>query len=309
VSGTAVLMLSPHVRWTYTRSQLRLEAPESVIHLSGPGLPTLPGLLTDLEQGILQGEEMSSTHARVLEALAAEDLLATLDPTPRTADAFLATLFAICDYWVEGIFHSPFWDVFHRGQASRTQVTQFLAQLYHRTVGADHHNLIAVERCSDPEARDLLDRHYREEFGHAAILLNGFAKCGLARDGAVLHGPLPSTRRLIDYMVDISSDTMAYLGCYGIFHAPSTIRGEEQLVRQFERFAALYPFAAPAFEAICQHARLDCKLGHAEIALERLVRIRGCPDTEGVRSVLRGARGAAAAFRAIFDDLSAIREG
>ncbi|RNF83331.1 hypothetical protein EER27_12630 [Lysobacter psychrotolerans] len=271
-------------------------------------MPTLSGLLAALEQGIVQREEMPSAHSRVLQTLAAEDLLATLDPHPRTADAFLATLFAICDYWVEGIFRSPFWDAFHRGQASRTQVMQFLAQLYHRTVGADHHNLIAAERCGDPEVRDLLERHYREEFGHAAILLKGFAKCGLARDGAVVHGPLRSTRRLIDYMVDISSDTMAYLGCYGIFHAPSTVRGEEQLVHQFERFAALYPFATPAFDAVCQHARLDCKLGHAEIALERLVRSRGCPDAEGVRSALRGARGAAAAFRAIFDDLSAIAE-
>lgn len=301
-------MLSPHVRWTHTSHHLRLEAPESVIHLSGPGLPTLPGLIAALEHGIVPREAMPPAHARVLEALAGEDLLVTLDPRPRTADAFLATLFAICDRWVEGIFHSPFWEVFHRGQASQVQVTQFLAQLYHRTVGADRHNLIAVERCSDPEARDLLDRHYREELGHAAILLKGFAKCGLARDGAALHGPLHSTRRLIDYMVEISSDTMAYLGCYGIFHAPATIRDEDQLVQQFERFAALYPFATPAFEAVCQHARLDYKLGHAEIALEHLVRRRGCPDSEGVRSALRGARGAAAAFRAIFDDLSAIAE-
>jgi len=301
-------MLSPHVRWTHADNRLRLEAPECVIDLSGPQLPTLPALLKALEHGLLEGEAMSSPHVRVLETLAAEDLLVTLDSSPRTADAFLSRLFAICDSWVEGIFRSPFWEIFHRGEASRIQVMQFLAQLYHRTAGADLHNLVAVQRCSDPEARELLDRHYREEFGHAAILLNGFAKCGLARDGAVVHGPLGSTRSLIDYMVDTSSNTMAYLGCYAIFHTPSTIRGEEQLVRQFEHFAQLYPFAAPAFASVCQHARLDYKLGHAEIALERLVRTRGCPSADGARSALRGARGAAAAFRAIFDELSLIVE-
>lgn len=308
MSGTAVLMLSPHVRWTHASNLLRLEAPDCVIQLSGPELARLPALLTALERGLLQREAMSSAHAKVLETLAAEDLLVALDPNQESADAFLTTLFDICDAWVDGIFCSPFWEVFHHGQASRTQVKQFLAQLYHRTVGADHHNLVAVERCSVPDARDLLDRHYREELGHAAILLKGFDKCGLARDGTVVHGPLGSTRRLIDYMADISSDTLAYLGCYAIFHAPSTIRSEEQLVRQFEHFAQLYPYAAPAFESVCQHARLDYKLGHAEIVLERLVRTRGCPDAEGIRSALRGARGAAAAFRAIFDELSAIVE-
>lgn len=308
MSGAAVLMLSPHVRWAHANNRLRLEAPECVIDLSGMQVPTLPALLAALERGVLQSEVLPSQHARIVETLAAEDLLVALDPSPRTADTFLARLFAICDTWVEGIFRSPFWDAFHRGEASPTQVMQFLAQLYHRTVGADHHNLIAMERCKDPGARDLLDRHYREEFGHAAILLNGFAKCGLARQGEVVHGPLDSTRRLIDYMVDISSDTMAYLGCYAIFHTPSTIRGEEQLIRQFEHFAKLYPFASPAFESVCQHARLDYKLGHSEIALERLVRNRGCPDDEGIRSAMLGARGAAAAFRAIFDELSLIVE-
>lgn len=308
MSGTAVWMLSPHVRWTHAEGVLRLGAPGCFIDISGPELSTLPTLLSALAQGIVQGEEMSSTHANVLNALSAEDLLATLDPNPQTADAFLASLFDICDQWVDGIFHAPFWEVFHHGQASDTQVRQFLIQLYHRTVGADYHNLIAVERCNDSDARKLLDRHYREELGHAAILLDGFTKCGLARDGVMVHAPLSSTRRLIDYMVNISTDTMAYLGCYAIFHAPSTIRGEEQLVRQFEHFAKLYPFVTPAFEAVCQHALLDYKLGHEKIALETLVQIRGCPDAQGIRAVLRGAHGAAAAFRAIFDELSAIME-
>lgn len=308
MTGATVRMLSPHVQWNLTAGGLRLEAPGCVIDLGGSGVPTVPGFLAALERGLMTQAAMSAAHARVLDVLAGEDLVAMLDVAASAPDAFLSAFHAVCDRWVEDIFRSPFWETFHRGEASREQVLSFLAQLYHRTVGADRHNLVAVECCRDADARALLERHYLEEFGHAAILLKGFARCGLAHQGSVVIEQMESTRCLIASMVDLAAeDTLSYLGCYGIFHAPSTIRDEAQLVRQFEHFARMYPFAAPAFRSVCQHARLDYTLGHAETALERLVRTRGSPDADGTRSVLRGARSAAAAFRAIFDELAAIR--
>jgi hypothetical protein len=101
-------------------------------------------------------------------------------------------------------------------------------------------------------------------------------------------------------MVGLASQPMQYLGCYGIFHAPCTVQTETALIAQFEQFAELYPFAAPAFKAVCRHARMDYSLGHQEIALERIVKER-MPDGFRALAILRGASGVATLFRQIFD--------
>ena len=118
---------------------------------------------------------------------------------------------------------------------------------------------------------------------------------------ALSRGAHPTTRRLIEYMIDAARDPLRYLGCYGVFHAPSTMRSEFEVVAQFQEFSDLYPYASAAFEAVSRHACLDYELGHGELALVQIAQAEGAPDGEGALAVLQGARGVAQCFRDIFD--------
>jgi hypothetical protein len=253
-----------------------------------------------LAHGVLDDD--AQLPAALLEVLREHGIVAALPAYPETGKHFLDSFFAMCNAWVEDVFASPFWHDFLAGHSSPAQVWCFLAQLLHRTAGADVHNRIAAERCSDPTIAPLLKRHYDEERGHALLLADGFKQYVSAGVACVTSDPLRSTQALINFMIDISADPIAYLGCYGIFHAPSTIRSESDLVEQFAGYTRMYPYAAQAFMAVARHAAVDYKLGHDRIALEEWVLGAGRPAAYRVAATARGARGAAQAFRSIFDE-------
>jgi hypothetical protein len=64
----------------------------------------------------------------------------------------------------------------------------------------------------------------------------------------------------------------------------------------------MYPFAAEGFVAVARHAALDYQLEHDHIALAEWTNSVGPPGPRDVAAAARGARGAAIAFRSIFDE-------
>ncbi|OHX16307.1 hypothetical protein [Chromobacterium sphagni] len=300
----SVWILGPHVGYRRQARSLVIDTPQW--RLSIADAPAALDLgLASLENGMAA---VDSGLPRLLQQRLQQcDALHSLPARPEGVDGFLDGFLALCDSWALGVFASPFWPRFMAGQATAGEVFGFLGQLYHRTAGADLHNRCACENCQLPALRPHLLRHYQEEQGHAAMIADGLRRCGAPGCQAVDTPALASTRRLIALMVSLSRWPAAYLGCYGIFHAPATIRDAAALRRQFAGFAQLYPFAAPGFDAVCRHAQLDYRLGHEEIMLARWLREQGPPDGEFVLGALRGARCAAAAFRAIFDELFTLR--
>lgn len=301
MSADEVLILAPHVRRVRDGNVLNIETSEVTLTISGAD-SNFDTELDRLENGVVAS--FPSMPASLVDILVEQKVLYAFPAQPASKMEFIEKFFMACDAWVDGIFASPFWFRFLGGQSSEKQVLAFLGQLYHRTVGADIHNLVAYERCAISEIRPLLLRHYREELGHSLLIAEGLRLCGAPGSQAVVSQPLPATRQLIEYMVATSVDSIAYLGCYGIFHAPSTVRTEDELVEQFSHFARMYPFAAPGFEAVCCHARLDYRLEHDKIALVHWLQQNGPPNGIEIAAALRGARGAAQVFRSIFDALS-----
>ena len=300
----AVWILGPHVGYRRAARALLIDTPQWQLRLADAP-PGLDRALASLTHGVL------ATHSGLPQPLQQQllecEALHALPARQHDVDGFLAAFLALCDHWALGVFASPFWPRFLAGQASADEVFAFLGQLYHRTVGADLHNRCAYERCPLPSLRPLLLRHYQEEREHAAMIADGLRRCGAPGCRVVDNPALASTRRLIAMMVSFSPLPATYLGCYGVFHAPVTIRDAATVQQQFTAFAQHYPFAAPGFDAVSRHAQLDYRLGHEEIMLARWLREQGPPDGEFVLGTLRGARSAAAAFRAIFDELFALR--
>ncbi|WP_426117093.1 hypothetical protein [Massilia sp. PWRC2] len=292
-----VLILAPFVHRHRLGTRVLLDGPEATLSIGNGSI--LQGAIDQLADGVI--DSACTLPPALLEQLHENAMVASLAACPADGAAFLDDFYALCDGWVGDIFASPFWHDFLSGHARPAQVWTFLCQLYRRTEGADVHNRIAAERCRDGAIARLLWRHYEEELGHAAILADGLRQCGGAAVRHLQQAPLASTSALIEFMVQTSNEPLAYLGCYGIFHAPVTIRSEQELVDQFAGYARLYPYAAPAFAAVARHAALDYRLEHDHIVLEQWVSQVGPPGPRGVAAVARGARGAAVAFRAIFD--------
>jgi hypothetical protein len=267
--------------------------------------------LERLRDGIVIAD-LSPNISNIIDALAESGIVGRLpiynrwnirSRDPIDGMKFSEAYLGICDDWAELVFCSPFWSDFLSGQASQEQVFNFLAQLYFRTAGADVHNLAAVNLCRDEHLKPHLERHYREELGHAEILRKGIIACGLSGQYALSRGPHATTRALIDYMVDAAEESMRYLGCYGIFHAPCTVRSKNDLVEQFELFSTMYPFASQGFKAVSSHAQMDYELDHDQLIIVKVASDQGPPNSQGALAALRGARDAARYFRDIFDAL------
>jgi hypothetical protein len=301
---TAVWILGPHVGYRREARTLLIDTPQWQLQIDNAPAG-LDLALASLANGMLAAH--SGLPPALQQQLMECEALHALPAPPADVDRFLEGFFALCDLWALGVFASPFWPRFLDGQASAGEVFGLLGQMYHRTVGADLHNRCAYERCPLPSLRPLLLSHFQDERGHAAMIADGLRRCGAPGCRVVDNPALASTRRLIAMMVSFSSLPATYLGCYGVFHAPVTIRDAATVQQQFAAFAQRYPFAAPAFDAVSRHAQLDYRLGHEEIMLARWLRVQGPPDGEFVLGTLRGARAAAAAFRAIFDELFSLR--
>lgn len=308
----SVPMLSPHARLSRREGAVVLDAPDAEYAYSGRGATlaaaTVPlsdgsGNLRSIARGLGVGV---GDVMRILLPPTRGGAIADIGPMLRTADpdAYLDDYFAICDCWARDIFVRPFWNRMLDGTASRNQVLGWGLEFYHRTVGADEHNARSVEYCTRGDVRGWLTEHFDEEYGHGEIFLDGLEACGFERPAVMRSAPLPSTRALIDYMADLArTDSVAYLGCYGILHSPRSGQTAERVDAQFDHLARLYPFASGILGKIREHAKLDLGLGHDHIVLETLIRRDGVPDHATTRSIMRAAHGMVTVFCGFFDGI------
>lgn len=302
-SGDAVWVIaSPHAQWESDAHAMTVSSHEVACTLHGA--PADASMwLERLQHGLLL------THAPVpgswLGALVDEGLVQVL---PATRGDIVPAFGEICDAWVRGIFAAPFWTRFLSGESSDIQVLAFLAQLYHRAAGADVHNRIAVERCTDTALRPLLLRQYREQRGQATMLAAGLLRCGPAARTFLDSGAFDTTHALIDFIIGAAGDMPLYVGCCALCQAPSIARVTGEIDAQFAALAACYPSAAEGFAAVAAHARHDASVCGSTSLLRQWVEETGEPDALARLRMLRGAHGVAAAYRVMFDALHRLDE-
>ncbi|WP_139133238.1 hypothetical protein [Pandoraea sp. ISTKB] len=302
-AGTAVWVIaSPHAQWTCAPDAVTVSSHEVSCTLHDAPADTALWL-ERVKHGVLLAEApMPGTW---LATLVDEALVHVL---PATRRDIVPAFGRICDDWVRGIFAAPFWARFLAGESSDIQVLAFLAQLYHRAAGADVHNRIAVERCTDTALRPLLLRQYREQRGQSTMLAAGLLRCGPAARTFLDSGAFDATHALIDFIIGAAGDMPAYVGCCALCQAPSTIRAASEIEAQFDALAQRYPSAADGFAAVCAHARHDASVCGGTALLSQWVEDAGEPDVPSRLRMLRGAYGVAAAYRVMFDALYRLDE-
>ncbi|AJP58609.1 hypothetical protein UC34_20000 [Pandoraea vervacti] len=302
-SGNAVwVMASPHAQWTCAADAVTVSSHEVSCTLHGAPADTRVWL-ERMRQGMLLAQ--APVPGTWLATLVDEALVHVL---PATRCDVVPAFGRICDDWVRGIFAAPFWTRFLAGESSDIQVLAFLAQLYHRAAGADVHNRIAVERCTDVALRPLLLRQYREQRGQSTMLAAGLLRCGPAARTFLDSGAFDATHALIDFIIGAAGDMPAYVGCCALCQAPAAVRAASEIEAQFDALAQRYPSAADGFAAVCVHARHDASVCGGTALLSQWVEDAGEPDVPSRLRMLRGAYGVAAAYRVMFDALYRLDE-
>ena len=301
--GNAVWVIaSPHAQWTCGQDAVTVTSYEVSCTLRDAPVDTALWL-ERVKHGMLLAEP--PLPGTWLATLVDEALVHVL---PATRGDIVPAFGEICDAWVRGIFAAPFWTRFLAGESSDIQVLAFLAQLYHRAAGADVHNRIAVERCTDTALRPLLLRQYREQRGQSTMLAAGLLRCGPAARTFLDSGAFDATHALIDFIIGAAGDVPAYVGCCALCQAPATMRAASEIEAQFDALAERYPSAAQGFAAVCAHARHDASVCGGTPLLAQWVEDAGEPDVPSRLRMLRGAYGVAAAYRMMFDALHRLDE-
>ncbi|AKM29898.1 hypothetical protein AB870_06910 [Pandoraea faecigallinarum] len=294
-------MTSPHAQWTCAPDTVTVSSHEVTCTLHDATVDTRQWL-DRMRHGVLltQAPVPGTWLATLVDEALVHVLPAQCDVVPAFGQ--------ICDDWVRGIFAAPFWTRFLAGESSDIQVLAFLAQLYHRAAGADVHNRIAVERCTDSALRPLLLRQYREQRGQSTMLAAGLLRCGPAARTFLDSGAFDATHALIDFIIGAAGDMPAYVGCCALCQAPAAVRAASEIEAQFDALAKRYPSAADGFAAVCAHARHDASVCGGTALLSQWVEDAGEPDVPSRLRMLRGAYGVAAAYRVMFDALYRLDE-
>ena len=297
-------MLTPHARVVRSGEGTALATPDAdytfgkrSAKIVAAAAPQLNGSrsLAEIATEISVPEAVLSATLSVLSDEHLSDVTPILHA--KSPDRFLEAYFVLCDRWAVDIFVQPFWESILSGHSSRKQVLGWCVEFYHRTVGADEHNAKSVEYCRDPEIRVWLEEHFLQELGHGRLFLDGLAASGLDPEQVAASPPLPSTRALIEYFNDLAtSNTVAYLGCYGVLHSPRRGQTKANLDNQFDLLVRHYEFAAGILNKIREHAQIDLDLEHDQIVLEKLARRERAFPPEVAADILRAARGSVNVF-------------
>lgn len=306
-----VLMLSPHATFRLWPERLVADVPRARVVLRCKHSEQLRDALLVFAGGstIHAAEQVAASLKRLRplsESLLEAGILVDLAPllTASEPSQWLHHYFRLCDDWAADIFLCKFWRSVRAGNAPLAMVRRWIVEMFHRTVGADEHNHLAEVYCGEPRMLDSLRQHNREERGHPLLILRGLAAAGVSEARVRCSLPLPTTRALIEYMGGLAmTDSFAYLGCYGILHAPRYGQTRAAVIAQFDHFAALYPPLAPALAAIRDHALIDLTLGHDQVEIEKYVLQHGVPSIAQSQRAIRGARGIASVWDRFFAGL------
>lgn len=302
-------ILSPHARIYRRDHDIIVDSPEALFEFTQRSATIMNYIKHEFdgtkpmdaiaEQFSISVRELASTVSVLVEHRVLIDVSPMINAT--SAMAFLDYYYPICDEWGRDIFTRPFWVDMMTGNAPAKMVLGWGIQFYHRVMGADEHNALAMHYCSDGPLRQLLEHHFKEESDHGEIFLDGLVSVGLDRNVVQASDSLPGTRGLILYLNALATtDILAYLGAYGVMHSPRVGQTAAKINEQFDNWISFYPFAVGILEKIREHALLDVKLGHDEIVLEQTLLDKKTVSPDEALRILAAAYGITQAFNEFF---------
>ncbi|MEK6321351.1 MAG: hypothetical protein AABN33_06675 [Acidobacteriota bacterium] len=307
-----ILVLNPHTAFSIYPERVVIESPDAVFTFVRRGAELVKRArflldgshrLRDVSNRVgASHTELEETFRDLVNERALEDVTRLLDS--ETPEQFLSEYFPLCDFWARDIFSTRFWQAMLNGNATPELVLGWGFEFYHRVLGADEHNALSVNYCVDHQIREWLISHFAEECDHGQMFLDGMVASGFTIEQVAGSVPLPTSRALINYLDVLAvTDTIAYLGCYGVMHSPRAGQTRQRVGEQFDRFAQMYRFAQGLLEKIREHALLDLDLGHEGIVLERALTERIKVNRAVTSSILGAMMGIVRAFSCFFEGI------
>lgn len=221
----------------------------------------------------------------------------------RSTEVFLSGFRRICDLWAKEWERTSFWNAMHSGEAPRNVVLGWGVEFHHYVESANEHMAASVAHCRhDLVIRKWLAEHYVEEHDHSRHFADGLAECGLDRESVRVAPPLPSTAALINYLVELATDSIAYAGTFAAMRR-SVPPSLEELNASYTTLIDTYPFAAPLLNRIHAHAKEDFDLDHDTLIIERILRERVTINSDLANRIVRAARGLTEHFVLYFEGI------
>jgi pyrroloquinoline quinone (PQQ) biosynthesis protein C len=221
-----------------------------------------------------------------------------------THSVFIDAFFTEAQFLTRPIFAGAFWQRIMTGAATSTLIYGWGIEFTHFVDAANEYMAAGVAHCRDDAlVREWFSRHYIEEAGHSEIFLSGLASCGFSRQQVMCAPPLPSTRGLVNHLLELAIEgTVPYAAAFGVMQ-PSREPSTKRMINQFyDELTDMYPFAAPMFDAFRQHALIDVELKHEATVLEKISasgRLRQIDQ----RRAIEAARSVAEHFTLFFEGI------
>jgi len=177
--------------------------------------------------------------------------------------------FGICrdmfPVWKARLFSHPLWVGLATGVASRTQFMGWLLESYHFIEGANDRMSLAVAECSHKGIRNILARHYVEEWDHGAFFLKSLNAFGLSSEVVFAARPLPATLSVLNFMRYCARrGPLYYAVCSGFLESTGTDRAKaREFYERLERHYA--PTAPEVIKPMADHTDLDEAYGHGDM--------------------------------------------
>jgi pyrroloquinoline quinone (PQQ) biosynthesis protein C len=243
---------------------------------------------------------------RMLQPFAREgvilDVSAALDaPTPET---FIEAFLAEARFFARPIFAGPFWRPIISGEATPSLVFGWGIEFSHFVDAANEYMAAGVAHCREgAEMREWFAHHYIEEADHAEIFYEGLVACGFDRQQLMRSPALPSTRGLINHLMELAIEgAVPYAAAFGVMQNSREASDRLAIDRFYGDLAYMYGFAAPMFEAFRRHALIDVSLGHEKTVFERISESWKLTQSDRPRAI-EAARSVAEHFVLFFEGI------
>jgi hypothetical protein len=243
--------------------------------------------------------------ALLLQPLAEEGVvLDCAAPIRASRSEFLSAIQCECSLLMQSLSEEPFWKRVFSGKANRSLILGWGIEFTHFVASANEYMPLGIAYAREgATVRELFSRHYSEEAEHSTIFMDGLLKCGLDPVRVTIAPPLASTRALINLLVENAIEGAgAYAAGFAIMQPNAQPTSSSSLKAFYSELAALYPFAAPLFEAFEKHANFDVELSHQHTVLAGMDAFGAIPDASRSQ-IVDAARSVAEGFILFFEGI------
>jgi len=164
--------------------------------------------------------------------------------------------------WKRKVFSHPLWRGLSTGELPRKVFVGWTLEHFHFIEGVTLRMPPAIAACRHRGVRQILSRHFREEYDHYRFFIDSLKKLGLDEDRVRASRPLPGTRAVLTWMRAAGERSwLSYACCSGFLESTGADR---RVARAFlDSLRKHYdPTKVGSVEPIAKHVALDEDYGH-----------------------------------------------